>query len=91
MTGQVCLKLRPVLLNDLIEQGRFGAVTYVTAVQLDDRLADAHVALGSVSYYLDFEPRSAEAAYLRALELNPNNIDLLLAKQTLFKFKTQRC
>jgi serine/threonine-protein kinase len=49
-----------------------------TAVQLDDRLADAHVALGSVSYYLDFEPRAAEAAYLRALELNPNNIDLLL-------------
>jgi TolB-like protein/Flp pilus assembly protein TadD len=48
------------------------------AVQLDDRLADAHVALGSVRYYLEFEPRAAEAAYLRALELNPNSIDLLM-------------
>jgi len=48
------------------------------AVQLDDRLAEAHVALGSVSYYLGFEPRSAEGEYLRALELNPNSIDALL-------------
>jgi len=54
------------------------------AVQLDDRLADAHVALGSVTYYLDFKPRAAESEYLRALELNPNNIDLLLHLSWLY-------
>jgi len=49
-----------------------------TAVQLDDQLAEAHVALGSVSYYLGFDPRTGEGEYLRALELNPNSIDALL-------------
>ncbi len=48
------------------------------SVQLDDRLADAHVALASVIYYMEFEREAAEAEYLRALELNPNNIDLLM-------------
>lgn len=48
------------------------------AVQLDDRLAEAHVALGSVRYYLDFDPGTAEAEYLKALELNPNSVDTLL-------------
>jgi len=50
----------------------------LAAVQLDDRLAEAHVALGSVSYYLGFEPRTAEGEFLRALEINPNSIDALL-------------
>jgi len=50
----------------------------LTAVQLDDRLAEAHVALGSVSYYLGFEPRTAEGEYRKALEINPNSIDALL-------------
>lgn len=48
------------------------------AVRLDDRLAEAHVALGAVSYYLEFNPKSAEKEYLKALELNPNSIDALL-------------
>ena len=50
----------------------------LTAVQLDDRLAEAHVALGGVSYYLDFEPRAGEEEYRRALELDPSSIDALL-------------
>ena len=50
----------------------------LTAVQLDDGLAEAHVALGSVSYYLGFEPRTAEGEYRKALEINPNSIDALL-------------
>lgn len=50
----------------------------LTAVQADDKLAEAHVALGSVSYYLGFDPRTGEREYLRALELNPNSIDALL-------------
>ena len=49
-----------------------------TAVRLDDSLAEAHVALGGVDYYLGFDATSAEKEYLRALELNPNSIDALL-------------
>ena len=49
-----------------------------TAVRLDDSLAEAHVALGGVDYYLGFDAASAEKEYLRALELNPNSIDALL-------------
>lgn len=60
---------------EIISRARTSAQT---AVQLDDQLADAHVALGSVSYYLDFNPGAAETEYLRALELNPNSIDALL-------------
>lgn len=48
------------------------------AVQLDDQLAEAHVALGSVHYYLEFDPEPAESEYLKALELNRNSVDTLL-------------
>jgi adenylate cyclase len=56
----------------------------LTAVQLDDQLAEAHVALGGVNYYLGFDPKSAEREYFRALELNPNSIDALLHISWLF-------
>jgi TolB-like protein/Flp pilus assembly protein TadD len=55
-----------------------------TAVQLDEKLAEAHVALGGVNYYLGFNPGAAEEQYLRALELNPNSIDALLHVAWLF-------
>jgi TolB-like protein/Tfp pilus assembly protein PilF len=43
------------------------------ALELDDRLAEAHVAVGSVKYWEnDFE--GAEAAFQRALVLNPNSV-----------------
>jgi len=48
------------------------------AVQLNDQLAEAHVALGSVHYYLDFAPKAAEADYLKALQLNGNSVDTLV-------------
>jgi tetratricopeptide (TPR) repeat protein len=48
------------------------------AVQLDDQIAEVHVALGSVSYYLAFDPKTGEREYRRALELNPKSIDALL-------------
>ena len=54
------------------------------AVQLDDRLAEAHVALGSVHYYLDFEPEAAETEYLRALDLDGNSVDTLLRLSWLY-------
>ena len=53
-------------------------VAALTAVQLDEQLAEAHVALGGVSYYLEFQTGKAEEEYLRALDLNPNSIDTLL-------------
>ncbi len=48
------------------------------AVQLDDQLAEAHVALGAVIYYLQFDLEPAESEYLKALELNPNSTAALL-------------
>lgn len=50
----------------------------LTAVRSDDQLAEAHVASGAVSYYLEFDPKTANKEYLRALELNPNSIAALL-------------
>ena len=50
----------------------------LTAVQLNDQLAEAHVALGSVGYYLEFKPKIGVREYRKALELNPNSVDALL-------------
>jgi TolB-like protein/Flp pilus assembly protein TadD len=48
------------------------------AVRLDDRLAEAHVALAGVRYYMGFEPREAMKSLERALELNPTSVRALL-------------
>ena len=45
----------------------------IRAVEIDDRLAEAHTALGSVSYQFDWNFLAAEKAFKRALELNPNS------------------
>jgi tetratricopeptide (TPR) repeat protein len=42
------------------------------AVELDDTLAEAHVELGSVATWYDYDWPVAEHEYKRALELNPN-------------------
>jgi serine/threonine-protein kinase len=42
------------------------------ALQLDDTLADAHVALGVIEGYRDFQWEAAERRFKRAIELNPN-------------------
>jgi len=49
-----------------------------TAVRLDDQSAEAHLSLGGVNYYLGFDPVAAEPDYFKALQLNPNSIDVLL-------------
>jgi DNA-binding winged helix-turn-helix (wHTH) protein/TolB-like protein len=41
------------------------------ALQLNDRLPEAHAALGGVKQYLDSDIEGAEAEYRRAIELNP--------------------
>jgi serine/threonine-protein kinase len=42
------------------------------ALELDDRLAEAHASLGQVAAYYDYDFPMAEREYRRALELNPN-------------------
>ena len=43
------------------------------AIELNPAYAEAYAALGSVSFWLDWNWREAEANLRRALELNPNN------------------
>jgi len=43
------------------------------AVELDDSSAEAHVALGGVRVFADFDWQGAEAEFRRAIELNPND------------------
>ena len=45
----------------------------VRALEIDDGLAEAHTALASVYYQMDWKFLEAEKAFKRALELNPNN------------------
>jgi len=48
------------------------------AVELDERLAEAHVARAGIEYYLEFRPRSAKQELDRALELNPSSVRALM-------------
>ncbi len=47
------------------------------ALALDDQLAEAHIALGANQWVYDFDLVTSRATFLRALELEPNNIDAL--------------
>ena len=42
------------------------------ALELDDKLAEAHASLGQIAAYYDYDFVTAEREYRRALELNPN-------------------
>ncbi|MEP6902380.1 MAG: tetratricopeptide repeat protein, partial [Actinomycetota bacterium] len=42
------------------------------ALEIDDRIAEAHASLGYTKYLFDWDWTSVENAYRRALELNPN-------------------
>ena len=42
------------------------------ALELDDRLAEAHASYGQIVVYYDYEMAEAEKRYRHALELNPN-------------------
>jgi tetratricopeptide (TPR) repeat protein len=61
--------------GDVYSRSRAAAVL---AVQLDDQLAEAHVALAGVLYYLEFNPKAASKALDRALQLNPASVKGLL-------------
>ncbi len=59
------------------------------ALELDDRLAEAHVALGTVKMYTNDFP-GAEAAYRRALALNPNSSSAYHAYANMLGFDLAR-
>ncbi len=42
------------------------------ALRIDETLAEAHVSLGGVQTFFDWDTESAEASFRRAIELNPN-------------------
>ena len=45
------------------------------AVEIDETLAEAHAALGFITFWYDWNWQVAEKEYLRALELNPNSAE----------------
>lgn len=47
----------------------------LTALRLDDTLAEAHVSLGRIKTYYDGDWDGAELEFKRAIELNPNSAD----------------
>jgi TolB-like protein/Flp pilus assembly protein TadD len=42
------------------------------ALEIDDRLAEAHASLGWARFHYDWDPSAAEREYKKAIELNPN-------------------
>ena len=48
------------------------------AVELDETLAEGHVARAGIEYYLEFNPREALKELQRALELEPANVRALM-------------
>src|SRR5262249_46912862 len=50
----------------------------IKAVELDDELPEAHVALGKVAMFYDWDWAEAERHLLRAYDLDPNDTESLL-------------
>lgn len=64
-----------VLPLDVYEESKAAAQR---AVELDEQLAEAHVAMAGVLYYLEFDRAGAELQLQRALELNPGSVKALI-------------
>jgi tetratricopeptide (TPR) repeat protein len=56
------------------------------ALDLDDQLVEAHVALGWVLFFHDWKWTEAEASLTRAIELDPNHADAHRAYAHLYRF-----
>jgi TolB-like protein/Tfp pilus assembly protein PilF len=48
------------------------------ALELDEKLAEAHVAMAGIVYYLEYDREGAEQQLRRALELNPGSVRALV-------------
>ncbi len=51
------------------------SVAATKALELDDELAEAHTALGTVKYFYDWDWEGAEREFRRAIEINPSYAD----------------
>jgi len=58
--------------NDVMPKAKAAALR---AIEIDETLADAHTALGFITFYYDWDWQAAEKQYRRALELDPNSAD----------------
>jgi serine/threonine protein kinase len=47
------------------------------AIELDPRLVEAHVAMGAIAVWLDWDPALAKHSFREALRLNPNDANAL--------------
>ena len=47
------------------------------AIELDSEIEDSHLALGLVRLFNDWDRPAAEASLLRAMEINPDSVDVL--------------
>ena len=56
------------------------------AVEIDDGLAEAHTALGLISFWYDWDFGEAENQFKRAIELDPNSPDTREAYATLLSY-----
>ncbi len=57
------------------EAGPKAKAAALKAVELDNTLAEAHLALAAVNYYYEWDWAGAEVEFKRAIELNPNYPD----------------
>jgi TolB-like protein/Tfp pilus assembly protein PilF len=60
-----------------------------TALDIDESLAEAHTSLGFAIQFYDWDFRSAQNQYKRALELNPNSSDAHFGYASLFALMAQ--
>ncbi len=56
--------------NETIPKAKAAALR---AIEIDDTLAEVHIALGAIAFWYEWDWQAAEKHYLRALELDPNN------------------
>ena len=56
------------------------------AVEIDDKLAEAHTALGQVIFWYNWDWETAEKEFKQALELDPNSADTHAAYATLLSY-----
>ena len=45
------------------------------ALEIDERLAEAHTALGTIYQEIDCNMKAAERQFLKAIEMNPNSAE----------------
>ncbi len=66
----IAVSLRAVSSASLIAHGRAAALT---ALQLDESLADGHASLAFIKFRFEWDWAGAEAEFTRALDLNPGH------------------